>query len=68
MNRRYNSGRLAIRSEKLVATGSNPVALATPQVATSSPVYVVTLNITCIILGHTIHVIAVSSWCRIWTL
>ena len=26
-------------SEKLVASGPNPVALATPQVATSSPMY-----------------------------
>ena len=29
--------KLATRSEKLVASGPNPVALATPQVATSSP-------------------------------
>ena len=29
--------RLATRREKLVASGPNPVALATPQVATSSP-------------------------------
>ena len=29
--------KLATRSEKLVASGPNPVAMATPQVATSSP-------------------------------
>ena len=31
--------KLATRSEKLVASGPNPVALETPQVATSSPAY-----------------------------
>ena len=39
--------KLATRSEKLVASGPNPVALATPQVATSSPVlkiYFITIS------------------------